>query len=132
MRCGETTAGAALQRHRQVGLEEVPATAAATASRSMDKKPHGAAGGDDQEAPFEDPEDAVGFGARRLLQRLPTKTYCTAATGAWIKTKTCTLAAVKVFDANWKGRYPTRHTFRVPCTCTCCSLCWGRTGSRAS
>ncbi|CAN0472755.1 unnamed protein product, partial [Ectocarpus sp. 8 AP-2014] len=44
----------------------------------MDKKPHGATGGDDQDTPFEDPEDAVGFGARRLLERLPTKTYCTA------------------------------------------------------
>ncbi|CBN79721.1 hypothetical protein Esi_0401_0010 [Ectocarpus siliculosus] len=61
----------------------------------MDKNPHGATGGDDQDAPFEDPEDAVGFGARRLLQRLPTKTYGTAgnqATGAWIKTKDCTIA----------------------------------------
>ncbi|CAM9998530.1 unnamed protein product, partial [Ectocarpus sp. 8 AP-2014] len=58
----------------------------------MDKKPHGATGGDDQDAPFEDPEDAVGFGARTLLQRLPSKTFCTAATGAWIKTKTCTIA----------------------------------------
>ncbi|CAM9940900.1 unnamed protein product, partial [Ectocarpus sp. 6 AP-2014] len=58
----------------------------------MDKKPRGATGGDDQDAPFEDPEDGVCFGARRLLQRLPTKTYCTAATGAWNKTKTCTMA----------------------------------------
>ncbi|CAN0406435.1 unnamed protein product [Ectocarpus sp. 8 AP-2014] len=44
----------------------------------MDKKPHGPMGGDGQDTPFEDPEDAEGFGARRLLQRLPTKTYCTA------------------------------------------------------
>ncbi|CAM9328233.1 unnamed protein product [Ectocarpus sp. 8 AP-2014] len=44
----------------------------------MDENPHCATGGDDQDAPFEDPEDAVGFGARRLLQRLPTKTYSTA------------------------------------------------------
>ncbi|CAM9490116.1 unnamed protein product, partial [Ectocarpus sp. 6 AP-2014] len=44
----------------------------------MDKKPHSATGGNDQDVPFEDPEDAVGFEARRLLQRLPTKTYCTA------------------------------------------------------
>ncbi|CAN0172644.1 unnamed protein product, partial [Ectocarpus sp. 8 AP-2014] len=62
----------------------------------MDKKPHCATGEDDQDAPFEDPEDAVGFGARRLLQRLPTKTYYvhsrTPATVAWIKTKTCTIA----------------------------------------
>ncbi|CAN0404064.1 unnamed protein product, partial [Ectocarpus sp. 12 AP-2014] len=58
----------------------------------MDKNPHVATGGDDQDAPFEDLEDAVGFGARRLLQRLPTKTYCTAATGAWIQAKTCTIA----------------------------------------
>ncbi|CAN0316915.1 unnamed protein product, partial [Ectocarpus sp. 6 AP-2014] len=58
----------------------------------MDIKPHGATGEDDQDAPFEDPGNAVGFVARRLLQRLPTKTYCTAATRAWIKTKTCTIA----------------------------------------
>ncbi|CAM9923112.1 unnamed protein product [Ectocarpus sp. 8 AP-2014] len=44
----------------------------------MKKKPHGATGGREEDAPFEDPEDAVGFGSRRLLQRLPTKTYCTA------------------------------------------------------
>ncbi|CAN0439733.1 unnamed protein product, partial [Ectocarpus sp. 8 AP-2014] len=44
----------------------------------MKKNPHGATGGGKEDAPFEDPEDAVGFGARRLLQRLTTKTYCVA------------------------------------------------------
>ncbi|CAN0489798.1 unnamed protein product, partial [Ectocarpus sp. 12 AP-2014] len=39
----------------------------------MSTWPHGATEGDEEDAPFEDPEDVVGLGARRLQQRLPNR-----------------------------------------------------------